>query len=415
MRRVILNGQSYAMGLKWFHFRGTREEAIQEAHGRDAQFDLIVVLTDHEQYGLGRSEGSSWKKTKSLAASLVRNNCPDAVHVFSFHDESTKEPFWWVIGILKKRISAQSDRCFGNKEEAEALAISIQNSLGVEHKFFSEEESLAFFSNHLGAPKKKLFLRDATALSSLRETDRIKLLKAGLWVMAFALGWWTVDAVLEYKAARDAMEQARILTQNKERRAKELAAHPERYFSSVWMKSPEPDSFLRQCAPAMFRFPTAANGWRLAGLSCSGDFLNATWEHTEFSDFMYLPFNGALDHKKPQIATSSKILPVLPEGQREPGILLSQDEATRRIYALTQHFRLKLKKLSFTKRETRTVEKIQLTCPWIRGSWEINKIPAVMITDYANVGPAFAIPGLIITELSYDKDTWTIRGELYAR
>ena len=90
MRRVILNGRSYAVGLKWFHFRGTREEAIQEAHGRDAQFDLIVVLTDHEQYGLGRSEGSSWKKTKSLAASLVRNNCPDAVHVFSFHDESTK-------------------------------------------------------------------------------------------------------------------------------------------------------------------------------------------------------------------------------------------------------------------------------------------------------------------------------------
>lgn len=415
MRRVVLNGISYAVGLKWFPFRGTREEAIQEAHGRDAQFDLIVVLTDHEQYGLGSSKGSSWKKTKSLAASLVRNVCPDAVHVFSFHDETTKEPFWWVIGILKKRISAQSDRCFGNREEAEKLAISIQNSLGVEHKSFSEEESLAFFSEHLGTPKKTLLLRDATALSSLRETDRIKLLKAGLWVVAFALGWWTVDAVLEYKAARDAMEQARILTQNKERRAKELAAHPERYFSSAWMKSPEPGSFLKQCVPAMFRFPTAANGWSLDGLSCSGDFLKATWEHTEFSDFMYLPFNGTLDHKKPQIATSNKTLPVLPEGRRETGILLSQDEAARRIYALTQHFRLKLKKLSFAKRETKTVEKIQLTCPWIRGSWEITKVPAVMIADYANVADAFAIPGLIITELSYDKDTWTIRGELYAR
>ena len=31
MRRIILNGQSYAVGLKGFHFRGTREEAIQEA------------------------------------------------------------------------------------------------------------------------------------------------------------------------------------------------------------------------------------------------------------------------------------------------------------------------------------------------------------------------------------------------
>lgn len=206
-----------------------------------------------------------------------------------------------------------------------------------------------------------------------------------------------------------------ILTQNKERRAKELAACPERYLSSVWMKSPEPDSFLEQRVLAMLHSPTAVNGWRLAGLSCSDDFLNATWEYTEFSDFTYLPFNGALDYKKPRIAISSKMLPVLLEGQRESGVPLSQDEATRRIYALAQHFRLRLKKLSFTKRETRTVEKVQPTCPRIRGSWEIDKIPAVMITDCVNMGSAFAIPGLIITELPYDKDIWAIRGKLYAR
>lgn len=54
MRRVILNGQSYAVGLDWFLLqRMTRAEVIQEAERYDDKSDLVVILK--EQYALARS------------------------------------------------------------------------------------------------------------------------------------------------------------------------------------------------------------------------------------------------------------------------------------------------------------------------------------------------------------------------
>lgn len=181
------------------------------------------------------------------------------------------------------------------------------------------------------------------------------------------------------------------------------------------MKAPESDAFINQCAPAMFHFPTAANGWQLSGLRCSGNSLSAIWQQTVLSDYMHLPFNAALDAKKPKIATSSKSLPTLPQAERTVSSLLTQQDAARRLYALTQHFRLNLKKLAFEKRQTKTVEKIQLSCPWVKATFELADIPAFLVADYSNLGKALSdIPGLIVTDLSYSSK-WTIRGELYAK
>ena len=67
---------------------------------------------------------------------------------------------------------------------------------------------------------------------------------------------------------------------------------------------PSPDAVIIQCAPAMLRHPLAANGWRLSSLSCSGTALAATWEHTDFSEYTLLPFNGVLDEQQPRLAVS---------------------------------------------------------------------------------------------------------------
>ena len=133
----------------------------------------------------------------------------------------------------------------------------MQDSLGVpELQSFSNADVLL---NHT-KPTKTSFMNDPAALGHLKDTAAIKLLKASAIAVGVAPGWWAVDSVLEYRAAQEALEQARILTQNKEKRAKELAEHPERYFSSKWMQAPLPETFFNQCAPEMFRFPMAANG-----------------------------------------------------------------------------------------------------------------------------------------------------------
>ena len=118
MRRVILNGQSYAVGLDWFLLqRMTRAEVIQEAERYDDKSDLVVILK--EQYALARSGKRTWRKTRSLAASLVLNGFPDAVHVYPLVDADTNNQFWWVIGVRKGIVSGQTDRYFDNRNDAE--------------------------------------------------------------------------------------------------------------------------------------------------------------------------------------------------------------------------------------------------------------------------------------------------------
>ena len=101
MRRVVINGQSYAVGLDWFPLKEDmkRAELVLEAEGYDEKCDLSVVL--EKQYALARSRNRSWKRVRSLAATLVLNKYPDAVHVFPLVDADDDKPFWWVIGVRR--------------------------------------------------------------------------------------------------------------------------------------------------------------------------------------------------------------------------------------------------------------------------------------------------------------------------
>ena len=211
MRRVILNGISYAVGLDWFLLQKmTRAEVIQEAERYDDKSDLVVILK--EQYALARSGKRTWRKTRSLAASLVLNGYPDAVHVYPLVDADTNSQFWWVIGVRKGIVSGQTDRYFDNRNDAESVAVSVQDSLGVpEMKSFPKDDSQNHLLSRIGRPKKTL-MGDPTALTYLKDTALIKLAKAAAIAIGLGIGWWSVDAILDYRATQEALEQARILT-----------------------------------------------------------------------------------------------------------------------------------------------------------------------------------------------------------
>ena len=72
MRRVVINGQSYAVGLDWFPLKEDmkRAELVLEAEGYDEKCDLSVVL--EKQYALARSRNRSWKRVRSLAYATMR-------------------------------------------------------------------------------------------------------------------------------------------------------------------------------------------------------------------------------------------------------------------------------------------------------------------------------------------------------
>ena len=113
LRRGVINGQSDAVGLYWFPLKEDMKlaELVLEAEGYDEKCDLSVVL--EKQYALARSRNRSWKRVRSLAATLVLNKYPDAVHVFPLVDADDDTPFWWVIGVrtLRKTPKAWPSPC----------------------------------------------------------------------------------------------------------------------------------------------------------------------------------------------------------------------------------------------------------------------------------------------------------------
>ena len=154
MRRVVINGKQYAVGLDWFPLREqSKPEVIQEAEANYPDSNLVVMLK--EQYGLGESGKSgvaSWKRTSALAAALLPYT--DAVHVFTLIDANTNKPFWWVFGVRKGLISAQSAD-FSDEMSANEYAAAMFDSLGVpESDAFDVQTSLALLSERLAAQKK---------------------------------------------------------------------------------------------------------------------------------------------------------------------------------------------------------------------------------------------------------------------
>ena len=94
--------------------------------------------------------------------------------------------------------------------------------------------------------------------------------------------------------------------------------------------------------------------------------------------------------------------------------LLSQQEATRQLYAFTRKYALKLR-LTFAKREEKKIEKQTISCPWVTAAWELSGISAALIADHDALAKELNIPGLILKEISYSDNAWKLKGTLYAR
>ena len=414
LRRVVINGQSCIAGLAWSLIeKRSKTDIIAEADGSADPYDRIIMLK--VQYGLARTRGKQeWRKASSLAAILNRGNDTSEISILSLVDADTSESFWWVFGVQKGILSARADCCFTTQDEAEALARSLQDTLGIDTvRHLSPEESTARITEAFtGLSRSEA---QSVRLLPLHQLTRATVIKAFVVIALLVAAVWGLHSYLEYRDRLARIERSRVSAEQKQARIRDAQEHPERHFPRQWMSAPSPSSVIIQCAPAMLRHPLAANGWRLSALSCGGTALTATWEHTDFSEYTLLPFNAALDEKQPRLAVShTPIREKLPNATRDLDGLLSREEAARRLYAFTQHFSLKTR-LSWGKRTVKKVEKQDVACPWITSTWELSELPAYLIADYQSLAQALNIPGLLIKELSYTNNSWKLKGEIYAK
>lgn len=414
MRRVVINGQSWLVGLKWDLIdKRTRAELIAEADGAVDTYDRMVMLGT--QYGLARTGGKPlWKKTSSLAAALVQNGEASEISVFSLSDADTSQPFFWVIAVQRDIISARSDRCFDSEAEAENMVDSLRDTLGIETvRRFSPDEGTSYLAGILGKLPRAAVR--AARLTPLHQLTREGFIKVAASILLLIGVGWGLSSFFEYRDRLDRIERSRVSQERKAARIREVRTYPERHFPRQWMTAPNPEDVILQCVPAMLRQPLAANGWKLSALSCRENGMTATWEQTDFSEYEYLPFDAALDAKNPRLAVSHAPVPgTFPKTNRSVNGLLSEEEVSLSLYAFTQRFGLKTR-LSFGKRAVKKVEKEEVACPWTTSTWELSGLPAYLIVDYQNLARALNIPGLLIKEISYADSSWKLKGELYAK
>ena len=411
MRTVILQGKPYVVGLRWSPTEGLSKSAIITEAIASQKYDRLILLDD--QYGLADCGGKRGD-ILALAAVIRFKEEGDLIRICMLRDEFSHQPFWWVIGISHGMISARSDKFFDSLEEAKEFAQSLQHTLGIDDiEELTEEANTARLTNLLAALSHSE--RKALRLLPLHQDSHIKLLKLGGALSLIFAVCWSGSYYMEYRQQQERAEINRLAMMKKEERIRELQSHPDRYFSRQWMTASAPDEVLRNGIPAMLSVPLAANGWKLDSLNCSDKSLTARWEQTPFADYLNLPFDGALDERHPQFSSSRHAMKPIPDhAGRTVDALISQQDATRQLYAFTRKYALKLR-LTFAKREEKKIEKQTIACPWVTATWELYGISAALITDYDVLAKELNIPGLILKEISYSDNAWKLKGTLYAR
>lgn len=419
MRMVIINNRPWAVGLDWSSTRVeklSRQRLLEKAQKIDPSFDMMAV--QRRLYGFGSSGGQTeqWKNVRSLAAFIQLP--PSFLGLFALEDIHG-ETFWWIIGRQNGQNVGQGDAVYVSRHEAEVEMKSLNELLdnSISEMVIQEDpaQSLAWLEPLLRVGVRDM-LRKRGGLESLTEPPRrMSFAVPALCVLVLAVGWYGVDTWLTRRAEQASLEASRLAGLKKEQRRQELLAHPEKYFEQSWTKVPLAHVLAKPCLDALLLLPTVANGWQLAEASCAGRAVSIRWEHrSQTADFLHLPYNARLE--SPQVAVSRSTLAVrhTPRSGQPFSGLLTREHAMRHLYQLTQQTGTKLR-LAFRAAETRIIDKVELTAPWIKGEWELHSVPGSLLSDEAFWGMLALLPGLTLERISMKGSSWGLQGSVYAR
>lgn len=420
MRMVVINKRPWAVGLDWSSTRMeklSRPRLLEMAQKIDASFDMMAV--QRRLYGFGSSGGrpGDWIKARSLAAFIQLP--PSFLGLFALEDMQG-ESFWWVIGRQNGQNVGQGDAVYATRREAEqelkSLNELLDNSIAEVVTLDDPAQSLAWLEPllHVGPGAA---LRRRGCLESLQQA-RGRVPRAALG-MSVALGLLIAGGLAfniwrTHQAEQASLESARLARLNEEQRRRELLAHPESYFEQTWSHAPLAVDVAGPCMDALLAQPTVANGWMLSEASCAGRAVSVTWAHQPQADFLSLPARARL--KSPQFAVSRLTLATDRKarvGQNYPAIL-TRESAARHLYQITQQAGARLR-LTFQKPEKRSIDKVNLSAPWIKGEWTLSGVAGALLQEDALWSALSAVPGLTLERISFKTEAWTLQGNIYAK
>lgn len=420
MRFVVIQNKLWAVGIHWSRaqlHKISRQKLIQKARKLNNLYDLMVFRQG--QYGFCSSDGNSeWSIARSLAAYIQLPATTSIIGLFAMQD-TFGEPFWWVFAREHGRNIGLGDQVFTSQTEAEAEIRSLQELLGETAPdcitCSTYEDSLAWLAPFTRVSlvsrlqgKGRLELIDHPRSNSLRNW--------GIAIGLCCIVGYGVNIWFNYRVEQNALESARESKAQKDARKNDLLADPAKHFSQSWLQKPLADHVAALCVQNMRELPTVANGWLLDTVSCTeGRALHISWKHEGSADYVALPDNARLQSSKVAVlrlplSTTAHIPRIMQEHTR----LLTEEMGTRHLFQLCQMTGTKLR-LSFKPPEKRTIDKVEITAPWVQGTWELSELSGILIEEPSFSQLLAELPGLTLETIAMKNDSWSFKGHIYVK
>lgn len=410
--------KTYAGGLFWQVRDGgaaSKKDMLLSARATaealaDTQYTCVALRL--HQYGLGSWAASSIPPVPALAAAVQTPST--LLGIFALETEKGSA-VWWVAGISgsdddkENMIAADGDALFATEQEArEHLEGRLRDLFDAKQKVTfcaTPDESLSLLGPLL---KNTVKLETLYAdVEKRRKTLRL-LLGAGV---SLGLLWGGVSFYQAWQEHK-IQELTKRTFQTKEARRLEIQSHPERYFKKDWLSAPMPLVQAQACLPPMMDVPVSSNGWLADTLTCQKKSLSVQWAHQPGADYLNLPRPNATFGKSPRFMISRSSFP-MPADKREEAPLWTATKIDRQLYQLTQTISAKFRR-NWQPPETKTIDEVEVTAPWQKGTWELNNVPAAAVLESALFKELEKIPGLSLDRITRDKSTWKLQGTMYA-
>lgn len=433
MHNIKLNGKTYAAGLWWQILEsGKKKEQIAHIKERAASIpesNFNCVAIRHDQFGLGKAEGKI-PSAPSLICALLKRSHPTWVGRMLLED-SNGQLVWWVCAIKNGRIYADGDAIFYSREEADKL---LQ-----EHKSFfdwptdkADAEALIaegklpyeVLTETVEETQKQLagLLKTAERIRPLEQRSIPSAIYLLLFIVLCSAAYMLFDEYQGEQLRRVAQAQRSSLEQSAKKTLADIQNAPEQFFNQYWKTQPEAKKAALLCITAMQGLPLYSNGWELSAIVCKKETsdwnLASEWQYTPAASFTRLPditttVSLGKDPKK-AFATETLTLPA----ERPATKLITKEDARSRIFQLAASTQ-SIASISWSPPEEH-VEKpvigkaVTFPAPWQKATWNFTRVPYFALAPEVLPTHLNAIPGVVISSVSYSRNQWKISGEIYA-
>lgn len=445
---VDVEGEAFALGFDWSAAGPGRTVAQVKDEGRLLGASLVVEGparragpgdagsrpgATFRQYGYGDVEAAAEGEAALFrgAASAAVRLCPETpgllacLHLRDHRDLDA----WWVFARLGGDILAgYGDRVHATAEEAQASVAALRTLLP-EGAAFDEEVDLAdadaassWLAAHLARPKAvdRLLGRGRVRALARYHGNGLLYAEGALLCLILSLGLWQAGlAAYDWLTEQGVTEAARQLAHRRDLRRQFVERHPDKVWPAGWVGVLPPAVAGETCLALVREAAPSVAGWKWTGSACAfrGRTVTATdgYAYTPLSAYLGLPANARLDVGQPKKLELVRTR----QGERVTGLpgdhpsFWSEKAVSAWFLQYAQKVRSTVN-LRFRPRQRHEERRVgTFLCPWTAGEWSVDGIPTSALASA--LAPLAQVPGMRVTGLAFDRRTWKLRGEVYAK